>query len=273
MIKKRILISGSTDGIGKETARLLAAENHEIIIHGRNSNRVRNTVSGLKQETGNDYITGETADFAQLKEVKRLSMRLKNQYDSMDVLLNNAGIINPVFETTVDGFEKSFQVNYLAPFILTNNLLPLLKNAPEGRIVNVSSMIHASDINLDDLELRNNYSASSAYSATKLYNILFTFKLARLLKGGKITCNCFHPGVINTKLLRSNFGNIGNPLSEGAGNAYYLAVSPDVINKSGKYFKDSHPATPSPVAEDREIQDAVWNKTINMISNYIQDYS
>ena len=273
MLKKRILITGSTDGIGKETARRLAGKNHEIIIHGRHANRVQNTVEALKQDTGNDYITGETADFAKLKEVKRMSLKLKDKYDSLEVLLNNAGIINPDFETTVDGFEKSFQVNYLAPFVLTNNLLPLMKSVGEGRIVNVSSMIHASNIDLNDLELRNNYSGSAAYAATKLYNILFTFKLARLLRGGNIACNCFHPGVINTKLLRSNFGNIGGPISEGADNAVFLAVSPEAANKSGKYFRDSHVASPAQVAEDRQIQDKLWNMTMEMVSNYIQDHS
>lgn len=273
MLKKRILITGSTDGIGKETARQLAGDNHEVIIHGRNANRVQNTVNALQQETGNDSITGETADFAKLKEVKRLSLQLKDNYDSLDVLLNNAGIINPDFETTMDGFEKSFQVNHLAPFVLTNNLLPLMKDVDEGRIINVTSMIHARNIDLNDLELRNGFSGSAAYSATKLYSILFTFKLARLLSGGHIICNCFHPGVINTKLLRSNFGNIGGPISEGAENAVFLAVSPEVTYKSGKYFRDSHVAPPAPVAEDRQIQDKLWNMTMEMVSNYIQDHS
>lgn len=270
---KRILITGSTDGIGKETAVKLAAKNHEIIIHGRQGAKVDNTVDWLKQKTGNEKIFGEIADFSSLKEVKRLAMRLKDTYDSLDVLLNNAGIMNPDFETTIDGFEKSFQVNYLAPFVLTNNLLPLLKHAEQGRVVNVSSMIHAGDIHLDDLELRWNYSGSSAYSATKLYNILFTFKLARLLSGSTITCNCFHPGVINTKLLRNNFGNIGGPVDEGARNSVYLADNPEVADVSGHYFRDSRVAAPSPIANDRKVQDELWNKTMNMVSNFLADYS
>jgi len=273
MIKKRILITGATDGIGKETARRLAADNHEVIVHGRNGNKVQNTVASLKKESGNENIYGETADFSFLKEVTRLSIRMKENYESLDVLLNNAGIINQEFETTVDGFEKSFQINYLAPFVLTNNLLPLVKQSGQGRIVNVSSMVHASDISLDDLQLKNGYSGTAAYSATKLYNILFTFKLARLLKGGNITCNCFHPGVINTKLLRKNFGNIGGPVGEGADNAVYLAVDPELINKSGKYIKDGHLASPADVAQDKKIQDDLWNKTMDMVANYLEGYS
>ncbi|MCF8308443.1 MAG: SDR family oxidoreductase [Bacteroidales bacterium] len=273
MPDKKILITGATDGIGRETARLLAGENHEIIIHGRSSNRVQSAVSGIKKETGNENVFGEVADFTSLKEVKRLSMKLKNNHDFLDVLLNNAGIINQDYETTVDGFEKTFQVNYLAHFVLTNNLLPLLKESGQGRIVNVTSMIHATSIDMDDLQLQQRYSGSEAYSATKLYNILFTFKLARLLEGSSITCNCFHPGVINTKLLRSNFGNIGGAVSEGAENSVYLAVNPKVSGKSGKYFRNNRVASPTQIAEDKKIQDNLWNKTMNWVGNYLQDYS
>lgn len=273
MPNKKILITGATDGIGRETARRLAMDNHEIIIHGRNSNRVQSAVSMIKKETGNENVFGEVADFTSLKDVKRLSIKLKSNYDVLDVLLNNAAIINQDYETTVDGFEKTFQVNYLAHFVLTNNLLPLLKGAVQGRIVNVASMVHSNNIDLDDLQLKQKYSGSEAYSATKLYNILFTFKLARLLDGSSITCNCFHPGVINTKLLRNNFGSIGGAVSEGADNSVYLVVNPSVSSITGKYFRNSRVASPSQIAEDKKVQDTLWNKTMSWVGNYLEDYS
>ncbi|MCF8230918.1 MAG: SDR family oxidoreductase [Bacteroidales bacterium] len=273
MSDKKILITGATDGIGKETARRLAMDNHEIIIHGRNSNRVQSAVSTIKQESGNENVFGEVADFTSLKEVKRLSLKLKSSYDALDVLLNNAAIINQDYETTVDGFEKTFQVNYLAPFVLTNNVLTLLKGAVQGRIVNIASMVHSNNINLDDLQLKQNYSGLEAYSATKLYNILFTFKMARLLVGSTITCNCFHPGVINTKLLRNNFGSIGGATSEGADNSVYLAADAAVSNISGKYFRNSRVASPAQIAEDKKVQDTLWNKTLSWVGNYLEDYS
>jgi NAD(P)-dependent dehydrogenase (short-subunit alcohol dehydrogenase family) len=266
---KRILITGSTDGIGQETARQLALQGHEILIHGRNAHRVERTTSQLKEATGNENIVGYVSDLASLREVTKMALTIRDNYESLDVLLNNAGILQPVWEKTVDGFEQTFQVNYLAPFLLTHLLLPLLQKSEQGRIINVSSMIHSNRIDFDDLELRQHFDGSAAYSATKLYNILFTFKLARMLSGSPVTSNCLHPGVIGTKLLRQNWGMSGASVSEGAKISVYLATEETLSKTSGRYFVNSHPANPAAVAQDKEVQDRLWQITLGLVSNYL----
>lgn len=266
---KNILITGSTDGIGKETARRLAAADCRVWIHGRNDSRLQQTRKEITEETGNRQIETVRADFSSLKEVKRMSMELYQRMGQLDVLINNAGVMSGFRENTMDGYDRTFQVNYLSPFLLTNLLLPLMKESEQGRIIHVASMTHAKEIDFDNLAFSKQYTGSLAYSATKLYNILFSNKLARMLAGGKITSNSLHPGVINTKLLRQNFGNMGDPVGQGAETPVYLASAAEAAKYSGKYFSNSHLAKPAGLAGDKQVQDRLWNESLRMVSNYL----
>lgn len=269
MHRRNMLITGSTDGIGKETAKRLAAEGHNIWLHGRNQAKVEQCICEIFNVTGNNHLEPLVADFTSLREVKRMSLDLVKQTEYLDVLINNAGMMTDFKEFSSDGFEKTFQINYLSPFLLTNELLPLLRESTQGRIVHVSSMIHASAFDADNFTLSGSFNGSAAYAATKLYNILFSNKLARMLQRSHITSNSLHPGVINTKLLRQHYGNIGEDIKEGANTPVYLATDESVASHSGKYFVNKHLANPAKIATDKQIQDLLWNKTLPLVSNYL----
>jgi|AntRauTorcE11898_2_1112593.scaffolds.fasta_scaffold03521_3 NAD(P)-dependent dehydrogenase (short-subunit alcohol dehydrogenase family) len=269
MSRKVILVTGSTDGIGKETARRLAEQDHIVWVHGRNRQRAEQCAEELTANTGNSDIRAVHGDFSSLKAVKKMSMDMMRQTEWLDVLINNAGMMTSFREYTIDRYEKTFQVNYLSPFLLTNALLHLLRASQQGRIIHVASMIHAKNIDFDNLTFNNSLDGQEAYSATKLYNIVFSNKLARLLQGSAVTSNSLHPGVINTKLLRQHYGSIGQPVSQGAETSVYLATEPGVARHSGKYFVNSHLATPAKAALDREVQDKLWDRTLPLVSNYL----
>ncbi|MEA3504475.1 MAG: SDR family oxidoreductase [Bacteroidota bacterium] len=272
MAEKRVLITGATDGIGMQTAVRLAEKGFEVWIHGRNYDKVEWVKESVIEKTHNENIFGIAADFSSLYEVKSMVIELKNLVDSFDVIINNAGIINLAFERTVDGFERTFQVNYLSHFLLTSQLLPMMKEKFDARIINLTSMIHADSFDENNLQVNNanDYAAEQVYSNTKLYNILFTFKLARMLQGSTITANCLHPGVINTKLLRASYGDIGMPVESGADTSVFLASSPDIESVSGRYFANSRISKASPVCYDKECQDILWNKSLDILGNYLQ---
>lgn len=249
MESKTILITGSTDGIGKHTAIKLAKLNYKIIIHGRNELRVFKTVEELKKETGNNDIHTCVADFSSLKQVEELAKNLKERFDCLDILINNAGIYMQKFVLTEDGYETTFQVNHLSHFLLTNLIIDLIKKSSQGRIINVSSIAHQSaDFDLENLNGEKYYSAYNAYAVSKFANILFTKMLAKELFPLNITVNALHPGVINTKLLRAGFNITGDSPEKGAETPVYLATSDEVKDITGEYFIDkkiskSHPQT------------------------------
>jgi len=267
-MKQTILVTGATDGIGKQTAKELATSNYHVIIHGRTDDRVKTTIDEVKNESGNEDVEGYAADFASLKEVSNLADLLNKTYEKLDVLINNAGIFQNKKEETADGYEKTFQVNHLAPFLLTNQLLDLLEKGKKPRIVNVSSMVHATAIDFDNLQGEQSFDGSSAYSLSKLCNILFTYKLAEKLESSKIKVNCLHPGVINTKLLRENYGNIGNSVKKGAENLLYVATYPGIEHVSGKYFVNKMPQSSAQVSYEKTKQDKLWEISQNMVKDY-----
>lgn len=266
---KTALVTGSTDGIGKQTALQLALQGFVVWIHGKSKSKVDQVIEELLEQSNNPHIFGVTTDFSSLKEVKRLSMQLSEEIECLDVLINNAGMMSDFNETTIDGYNKLFQVNYLSPFLLTNALLPLMNEADQGRIIHVASDIHASGIDFQNLTFSDSYHGKQAYEASKLYNILFSNKLSRMLAGNKITSNSLHPGVINTKLLIQNYGNIGDPIEQGAQTSIYLALAAELANISGKYFSNSHRTNPKKITQDKAIQDKLWNMSLQMVANYL----
>jgi NAD(P)-dependent dehydrogenase (short-subunit alcohol dehydrogenase family) len=270
-MKTTVLITGSTDGIGKQTAHELAMAEYQVIIHGKDIERVENTVDEIKNASKNDDIEGFASDFESLKDVSILAKKIKDKYDQLDILINNAGIFSKQHETTQDGFEKTFQVNHLSHFLLTNLLMDLIQKSDKGKIVNVSSMVHATAIDFDNLQGEQDFEGSEAYALSKLCNVLFTYKLDRMLDKDKTTVYVVHPGVINTKLLRSNWGGIGGSVKEGAENVLYVATYEEIDHVSGKYFVNKMPQSSATVTYETDKQDKLWEVSKDMVKDYLQE--
>lgn len=262
---KQILITGSTDGIGRETARQLGAKGHRVIIHGRNREKGNAVVKEIISDTGNENISLVISDLSSQQDIHTMSDELHHTYESLDVLIHNAGTFQEERALTSDGIEMTFAVNHMAPFILTRNIYDMLKQGNDARIITVSSMIHSREINFENLQGEQFYDGTNAYCLSKLCNILFTYKLAELIKKDGISANCLHPGVIDTKLLRKTWNGTGAPVREGAKTSVYLADSPDVENITGSYFVDMKPEKSAGVSYSAEIQNRLWNISETLI--------
>ena len=201
MKNKLALITGATAGIGKETALGIAKTGAKVVLIGRSKAKCEEVAEEIKRAANNENIEFLVADLFSLAEIRRVADEFKSKYDHLEILVNNAGAIFDKREVTVDGFEKTFALNHLSYFLLTNLLLDVIKQSEPARIVSVSSVAHtfASEIDFDDLQFeRRSYSGFGVYGASKLMNILFTYELARRLKDTKITANCLHPGGVAT---------------------------------------------------------------------------
>jgi len=254
-----ILITGSTDGIGKQTAIDLSKMGAHVIIHGRDKNRTQNTVYEIQDMTGNMHIDHFTADFTSMEDIRKMSKNIHDKYHHIDILINNAGIYSKDRILSKDGYEITFQVNHLAMFLLTNLLLDLIKKSSYKRIINVSSMVHSKNINLDNLQGEIKYDGYEAYSLSKLCNILFTYELAKVLKNSYITANCLHPGVIATKLLHAAWNYGGAPINEGSKTAVYLAIAEEVRDITGKYFVNKNQTKSADITYNKEIRKILWD--------------
>jgi NAD(P)-dependent dehydrogenase (short-subunit alcohol dehydrogenase family) len=271
MTGKRVLVTGANTGIGKWTAIGLAARGASVVIHARNPEKGRAALDDVRRESGRSDVELVLGDFASLADVRRLAAEVLERWSRLDVLVNNAGLISGKRRESEDGYELTFAVNHLAPFLLTNLLLDRIVASAPARIVNVSSRAHLrASIDFGDLDLRSGYQGMDAYSRSKLANILFTRELARRLEGSGVTVNCLHPGVV-----RSDFGSNGDlggvmgvgwavmqPFllspKEGADTSIYLASSPDIEGTSGQYFDRRRVARTSSRAHDAEAAARLW---------------
>jgi retinol dehydrogenase-12 len=240
------LITGATEGVGKYTALALARGGFTVVMAARNREKAELVKSEIASVTGGnvDYIV---ADLASLKDVRRLAEEFKGRYLTLDVLINNAGIFAPARKVTADGFETSYQVNYLSHFLLTQLLLEDLLSSPQGRIINLSSSVHTvGKFDPENLQSEKKFSVLTTYSSTKLFMLLFTIELAKRLEKTKITANAVHPGIARTPMMLRAPGAfrlmsyLALPFSvspaQGAATSVYLASSPEVRQISGKYF-------------------------------------
>ncbi len=260
---KHILITGSTDGIGRETARVLASRGYEITIHGRSQRRVEDTVQELRRDHPGTVLHGVTADLSSLRQVKAMADEVLAG-PPLDILLNNAGIVAHEFRLSEDGYEMTLAVNHLGHFYLTLLLLDHLREP--ARIVNVSSMVHDTSLDIERLNDPAYFEPVTAYSRSKLCNVLFTYKLDRLLRGKrKITVNSLHPGVINTKVLTETWGPVGAPVREGSRMTVYVATDPSLENVSGAYFENGTQRPSAGISYDEELQDLCWERSMEMI--------
>jgi NAD(P)-dependent dehydrogenase (short-subunit alcohol dehydrogenase family) len=244
-----ILVTGATDGIGLATARALAAQGATVLAHGRNPAKLGRVCEELDCE-------GLLADLSSMDQVRQLAVGVK-EHGFIDVLLHNAGVWCDQHTVTPDGFELTMAVNHFAPFLLTHLLSESI--VAGGRVVTVSSIAHGRGrIHWDDLELRDNFTPFGAYAQSKLANILFANALARRLRPRGITSNSLHPGVIDTKLLRSGFDVQGAPVDTGSATSVHLALSPDVAKHTGCYFDACRERIAEPAALDEGAQERFW---------------
>ncbi len=269
MDKKTILITGSTDGIGHQAAIELAEAGHHIIVHGRNRERAESAMRAIAKESKSDNLSYVNADLLNFNQIKEMVSEIHDKFDTLDVLINNAGVYRSKRSINHDGLEETFAVNYLAPFLLSNLLLDLLKNAQSGRIVNVASRVHSNHVDFDNLQLEQGYTGVKAYANSKLALILFTYYFAEKLRDTNVTINALHPGVINTKLLKSAFGVGGASLTEGASTLIFAAIAPEIKNVSGKYFVNNRPTSSKDITYDKEIQKRLWDNTEEMLKNFL----
>jgi NAD(P)-dependent dehydrogenase (short-subunit alcohol dehydrogenase family) len=270
---KHVAITGPTAGIGRHTALELAARGADLTLFCRNAEKA----DSLQQDCA--AVSGNTPhviimDMAELASVRRAAEECLALERPLDVLLNNAGLVNTSRRETVDGFEETLAVNHFAPFLLTGLLLPLVTRAGSARIVNVASHAHTfvRDMGFDDMQAEKRYKTFREYGRSKLANILFTRSLARRLGQQDITVNCLHPGAVSTSLGQNNPGLLSNVLplllkpffrtpEQGAETSIYLCCSEEVSGVTGEYFVDCKPAKARPWARDDEAAERLWRYT------------
>ena len=259
---KTALVTGSTDGVGREVALRLGGGGWRVLVHGRDRQRGNEVVAAIEKAGGTAEFVA--ADLSTLAEVRRLGDAVQETTQRLDLLINNAGIGSggPQGERqeSADGYELRFAVNYLSGFLLTHLLLPLIKRSAPARIVNVSSLGQQA-IDFDDVMLTHDYSGMRAYRQSKLAQILFTFDLAHDLGVTRVTVNALHPATfMNTAMVRQ-FGTPMSTVEEGADAIMRLAVSPDLEGKTGLYFNGQREAK-----ADAQAYDAAARRKLKALS-------
>ena len=274
---KVCLVTGATDGIGKVSARVLAEKGAKVIIVGRNPEKSATVLAELKSTSGNENIDLLMADLAVMQEVRDLAEQVISHYDRLDILLNNAGGYFAKHELTSDGLERTFALNHMSYFLLTNKLMELLKSSAPARIVNVSSDAHYGvDMDFENLNGEQEYKAWKAYQKSKLANVLFTYELLKKVPAD-ITVNCLHPGFVATKFGHNNSGFFGPVLKiaqrisaidpeEGAKTSIFLCSAPEVKGVSGKYFYKCQPKTSSRESRNMDTGKRLWQISSDIAS-------
>ena len=263
------MVTGANAGIGKETALALAHMDATVVMVCRNPERGKVAQSDIQSQTGNDAVHLLLADFSVQQQIRQLASNFKTQFDRLDVLVNNAGLIMGQRIETVDGIETTFAINHLGYFLLTHELLDILRASAPARIVNVASGAHnIGPMPFEQLQGHHGYKAMRAYGASKLANIMFTYALARRLANTEITVNCLHPGVVATHFgsegpfLIRHFFSLAKPFlrssAKGAETSIYLASSPEVADVTGKYFIKKKATASSTSSYDENAWDRLW---------------
>jgi NAD(P)-dependent dehydrogenase (short-subunit alcohol dehydrogenase family) len=282
---KICVVTGSNSGIGKETALSLANMGAHVVMVVRNQERGEKARLEIVKQTGNNTVDLMICDLSSMDSVRRFAKEFKGKYDSLDVLVNNAGAMFNKREVTPEGFERTFAVNYLGPFLLTHELLGLLRSSAPSRIINVSSgLAKNGKVDLDDLQSEKNFVGTKAYArvrapvyaSTKLMHMMFTYELSRRLKGTGVTANVLMPGFVATNLGK-NSGSLSSSLmfkmvrpmqvnaKKGAETSVYLASSADVKDVTGKCFAKKKEVMTCPASYDEELQNGLWKKTESML--------
>jgi len=280
---RTVIVTGASAGIGLYTALGLAKAGAKVILVCRSQARGEDAKRLIARQSGNepDLVL---ANFASLKSVRDAANRIADGYNEIHTLVNNVGAFAPIRELTVDGYEMTFAVNHLAPFLFTNTLLPALAGSGEERrkariVIVASNASNRATIDFGDLQSSRRYSVFGAYAQSKLANVLFTVELARRLPPRPVTANCLHPGVVGTGI-----GNVGGVMGaawsllkplvltpeQGAQNSLYVATAPEIEGQSGVYFVKERPAQPNPIANDPVAARRLWAESERLVETALE---
>jgi NAD(P)-dependent dehydrogenase (short-subunit alcohol dehydrogenase family) len=275
------IVTGSNSGIGKETAIGLARMGATIVMVVRDKQRGETARAEITEMTGNKSIDLMLCDMSLMSAIKDFAKEFRSKYSAANVLINNAGAVFNRREVTAEGFERTLAVDYLGPFLLTHELLDVLKAGAPSRVVNVSSGLHKSaTVDLEDLQSEKNYRGMKVYGKAKLMLIMFTYELAKHLAGTGITVNALMPGFVATNLGKNSGGVLSQLMfamvrpmqtnaKKGAETSIYLASSPDVKDETGKIFEKSQEVASSPLSYDEALRKQLWDSTEKMLSRWL----
>ncbi len=267
-----VVLTGATRGIGQAAAIALGRQGVDLALVGREADRVAR-VADASREAGAGAVSEYVADLTLMSQVRRLATQLRESHGQIDVLANNAGALFAHRQSTVEGLERTFALNHLAPFLLTDLLRERLAG---GRVVTTASDAHkVGRLDLEDLQSERSYSASRAYGTSKLCNIMFTRELAR--RAPELHANCFHPGVVRTGFGKNENGvikallTIGGPFlrtpERGARSLVWLATDPGAAELDGQYVRDEKPQTPSAQACDEVLAAGLWEQSESILAS------
>jgi len=272
-LSKVCVITGATSGIGKETAKAVAAAGINLVLPVRNMEKGSQLKEELLLINSNISIETYYCNLESLNSVRAFANFFKDNYKRLDILINNAGVWFSKRELTQDGFEKNFAINHLSHFLLTKELLDILTQTTDARIINVASEAHKfSTMNFEDLQSEKSFNSFKAYGQSKLANILFTRYLAKKLSSSGVTVNCLHPGVVSTNLFDKMSGFMKKIFQlfmispqKGAATTIHLALSETVNGQSGLYFKKKKATTPNKSAQNDADAERLWQESENII--------
>jgi NAD(P)-dependent dehydrogenase (short-subunit alcohol dehydrogenase family) len=271
------IVTGSNSGIGRETALALAAMDATVVMVVRNRERGEKARVEIIEETGNKATDLMICDVSSADSIRLFADEFKDRYDRLDVLINNAGAVFGKRQTTPDGFERTFAVNHLGAFLLTCELLPVLKSSAPSRVINVSSGMHKTGkIDFNDLQSERKYKSMEVYASSKLMVTTITYEWARRLEGAGVTMNVVEPGFVATNLGRNSgslmssimFG-LMKPIQvnprKGAETSVYAASSGEVEGVTGRCFAKLKETTTAEISYDRDVQRRLWDETVKLL--------
>ena len=267
--EKTVLVTGATDGVGKLVAHELARAGARVLLHGRSQDKGDAVLAEIRAATGNERLAFVRADLAALAEVRDLAAQVLRETDRLDIMINNAGVGSKSRgvtgrETSRDGHELRFAVNYLAPFLLTQLLLPTLRRSAPARIVNVASAGQQA-IDFDDVMLTRSYDGTHAYCQSKLAQILFTVELAERLAGTGVTVTALHPATyMNTTMVLTAGHSPISKVEDGADAVLNLAIAPALEGQTGLYFNRKQAARADPQAYDTAARAKLWRLSLEL---------
>jgi retinol dehydrogenase 14 len=277
MAGRTVLVTGATSGIGRATALGLARMGAHVAITGRDRGRTEDAASEIRMAGGRD-VDVFVADLSSQAQLRRLASEVLEGLSRIDVLVNNVGGYWSTRHITADGLERTFALNHLAPFLLTNLLLARLERSAPARVVTVASNAHTTGgLDFDDLQGMRSYSGGRAYSQSKLANVLFTYQLAGRLRGSAVTANVLHPGVVRTSFGAEDPARIQRLLvpllrlvmkspAQGAATSIHLASAPELEQVSGRYFANRRPTRSSARSYDQAVAARLWEASAELVT-------
>ena len=260
---KTIFITGSSDGIGKQTAWDLAKKGAKVILHGKDEAKTKAVFEEIQKDTNNQYLDYIVADFSSLKQIKKMGNSLQKKYEKIDILVNNAGVLKKERIITEDNLDYNFVVNYLSSFMNTVLLFDLVKNSEYKQIINITSVAHANFVDFDNLQGENNYDFYVRYSVVKLLNIICAYHIVNQIPKNQVYVNALHPGIIKTKLTESIWNTKNSPQLASINIQSLIELQRKHLF-TGKYFVSLRKTISARISYKKEIQKKLWELSENL---------